>query len=300
MSEEPLVSVVIPTYDRERMLTEAVESALAQTYGRFELLVADDGSTDGTPAQMAGFRDPRIRLLRQIHSGRPSVVRNSALRRARGELIAFLDDDDLWLPDKLEKQVTLLNRVPQADFVYTDIRRLAADGSISDPVLQPWDKWEGKIFDRLLLNSFLFVSTIIVRRAVFATTGLFDETLAAIEDFDLWLRVTFVAQGAFLDDPVVLIRRHPGGISAQRQLLVHENVVRVLERVGERLPLTVAQRLRLRRAVARAHTRLGLFYVNSGRSALSRRHFFRALRLNPLQRTAWKSLAWSSRGEPPR
>lgn len=300
MSEEPLVSVVIPTYNRGELLTEAVESVLAQTYGRFELLVADDGSTDGTPAQMAVFRDPRIRHLRLIHSGRPSVARNQALRDAGGELIAFLDDDDLWLPDKLEKQVTLLSRIPQADFVYTDIRRLSDDGSVSDPVLQPWDKWHGKIFDRLLLNSFLFVSTVIVRRAVLEKTGLFDETLAAIEDFDLWLRVTFVASAAYLDEPLVVIRRHGGGISGRRQLLVHENMLLVLGRARERFPLTLEQRFRLRRAVARAHTRLGLFYVNSGKISSGRRHFLRSLRLNPLQRTAWKSLARSTRGEPPR
>jgi glycosyltransferase involved in cell wall biosynthesis len=272
MTQEPLVSVIYP---------------------RFELVVADDGSTDSTPERLASFRKPSLRHLKLEHTGRPSVSRNRGLTAARGNMVAFLDDDDVWLPDKLGKQVELLNRFPEAGFVYTDIRLLQTDGSVSDPILQPTDKWQGKIFDALLVNGFIYVSTVVLRRGLVQSVGLFDETLEAIEDFDFWLRVTFASSAAFLDEPVVLIRRHPGGISSRRQLLVHENMLLVLERARERLPLSLMQRLSLRRATARAHTRLGLHHLKCGELSVGRRHILRSIGLNPLQRSAWKSLVRS-------
>ncbi len=295
LTDEPLVSVVIPTYNRAELLSEAVASVRAQTYQRFELIVADDGSTDATVEKIAAFRDPRVRHVRLEHNGRPSVARNRALDAARGELVAFVDDDDLWEPHKLEKQVAVFRGAPKTGFCYTDIRRLSEDGKLSGPVLQPFDKWEGKIFDRLLLNSFLFVSAVMIRRRIIDAAGPFDESLPVIEDFDLWLRVTFVADTTFIDEPLTIIRRHPQGISSARELLVHQHMVLVLQRVGKRLPLSVRQRLTLRRALARSHTRLGLYHLEHGNVRRGRQCLVRSLVVNPVQRAAWSSLGRSVR-----
>src|SRR5689334_2783621 len=120
----PLVSVVIPTYNRLAFLREAVDSVLAQTFRDWELIIADDGSTDGTPEAMARLADPRVRVISLEHSGNPGRVRNAAIALARGRYVAFLDSDDWWEREKLSLQVEALRTRPSCLWSYTGIRRV--------------------------------------------------------------------------------------------------------------------------------------------------------------------------------
>ncbi|HUE97232.1 MAG TPA: glycosyltransferase family A protein, partial [Longimicrobiaceae bacterium] len=133
-SSAPRVSVLIPTYDRRSWLAGAVESVLGQTFRDLEVIVCDDGSTDDPSDLLSGY-GARVRHLRFEHTGSPGGTRNRGLEVARGELIAFLDDDDLWDPEKLALQVAVMDANPAAGLVYTDARLLLPDGSESDPVL---------------------------------------------------------------------------------------------------------------------------------------------------------------------
>ncbi|RLB05643.1 MAG: glycosyltransferase family 2 protein, partial [Deltaproteobacteria bacterium] len=185
MTRIPRVSVIIPTYNRRTLLLEAVESVLAQTYSDFELIVVDDGSTDGTEEAIKRYGS-RLIYTYQPHQG-VSAARNKGIEIARGELVAFLDSDDLWLPKKLQIQVTFMDQHPEVQLCYTDeiwIRR----GVRVNPK-KKHAKYSGWIYPHCLPLCIISPSSALVRRGLFAQVGHFDPQLPVCEDYDFWLRV---------------------------------------------------------------------------------------------------------------
>jgi len=182
----PSVSVIIPTYQRAHWVGEAVHSALAQSYEDYEILVIDDGCTDNTREVLGQF-GARITVIRQPHKG-VSAARNAGIRAARGRYIAFLDDDDLWHPDKLEKQVALLDGRPGIALVYADMFVFDERGTRTVTYLTAIPP-PGQAYSFHFLYNWIPTSTVLMRRACFATVGLFDETMIGCEDYDLWLRL---------------------------------------------------------------------------------------------------------------
>ena len=198
----PLVSVVIPTHDRRDFLLEAIESVQGQTYKSHEIIVVDDGSTDGT-GQTIRERAPGVRVIRQPHRG-VSAARNRGIREARGDYIAFLDSDDLWLPRKLEMEMEVFLENPDALVCHTDeiwIRR----GVRVNP-MNKHKKYGGWIYPRCLPLCIISPSAVILKREVFEVVGLFDETLPACEDYDLWLRVTARFPVHYVEKPLIVKR----------------------------------------------------------------------------------------------
>jgi glycosyltransferase involved in cell wall biosynthesis len=198
----PLVSVIIPAFNRGWCLREAVDSVLAQEFTDFELIVVDDGSTDGTAELLEAYR-PKVRLLRQANRG-VSAARNRGIAAARGELIAFLDSDDLWLPKKLSTQVEFFRVHPDALIVQTEecwVRK----GRRVNPGKRH-RKLSGMIFEPSLDLCLVSPSAVMVRRELFDRVGLFDEGLPACEDYDLWLRVGCCMPIHLIDIPLVVKR----------------------------------------------------------------------------------------------
>jgi GT2 family glycosyltransferase len=183
----PLVSVVVPTYQRVALLEEALRSALAQTYERLELLVEDDGSTDGSERMVASLGDPRLSYAWAPNTGYPAPVRNRAIRRAKGALVAFLDSDDVWEPHKLARQVPRLLADPT--LLAVSSRASAIPPSHRRLTLVP-DK-RPTFHEALSAGGGILNSGTVVRREVFDAVGLLDEdrALRAVEDLDLWLRI---------------------------------------------------------------------------------------------------------------
>jgi glycosyltransferase involved in cell wall biosynthesis len=181
-----LVSVVIPTHNRAWCLAEAVDSVLAQEFRDFELIVVDDGSADDTPLLLEGYGDA-IRVLRRGNRG-VSAARNDGIAAARGELIAFLDSDDLWLPGKLARQVAFFASHPEALICQTE-ELWVRNGRRVNPGKRH-RKRGGMIFEPSLDLCLVSPSAVMARRGLFERVGLFDESLPACEDYDLWLRVS--------------------------------------------------------------------------------------------------------------
>ena len=229
----PLVSVVVPTYNRAALVVAAVRSALAQTWTRLEVVVVDDGSTDDTAAALAALADDRVRYVRQDNAG-VSAARNRALAEARGDLVAFLDSDDSWLPWKLEAEVAVLDRHPDAGLVWTDMcavddagrvvserylrrmytayryfgpERFAQGGRLDE--LWPACPAElaatpcpvGDVYPWIVMGNLLHTSTVMLRRSWQERVGWFGEDLlpGAGEDYDFYVRVTRLGPVAFID-----------------------------------------------------------------------------------------------------
>lgn len=190
----PLVSVIIPTYNRASMVTETVDSVLAQSYRKFELIIVDDGSTDGTARALARYGDA-LRLVSQRRRG-VAAARNSGVRSAKGQYLAFLDSDDLWLRRKLETQTEFMANNPQVQICQTEevwIRR----GIRVNPKARH-RKPSGDIFRSSLKLCLVSPSAVMMTRQLFEKTGGFDESFSVCEDYDLWLRIA-------VDHPVPLI-----------------------------------------------------------------------------------------------
>lgn len=232
----PEVSVIIPTYNRMPFLREAVDSVLQQTYRDFELIIVDDGSSDQTAGYLATLGDA-VRVVRQENRG-PSAARNRGIACANGEYLSFLDSDDLWVKEKLAQQVAFMKE-RDAVVSYTDEIWIRKGVRVNPKVKHR--KYSGWIFERCLPLCVVSPSSVLMRRAFFDEVGLFDETLPACEDYDLWLRASLRLPFHYLPRKLIVKRGgHPGQLSAQWGLDVYR--VRALQKLLQRYPLTVEQR----------------------------------------------------------
>ncbi len=203
-SPSPAVSVVIPTFERATTLGRALRSVLAQTRPPDEVVVVDDGSTDGT-GELVGREFPGVRYLLQANRG-VSAARNRGISAAGGEWIAFLDSDDEWRPEKLERQLAAVAAAPGYLLCHTDEIWIRAGRRVNPRAKHA--KAGGWIFERSLALCAISPSAALVHRRLFGEVGLFDEELAACEDYDLWLRVTCRYPVLFVDEPLVV--KHGG------------------------------------------------------------------------------------------
>jgi glycosyltransferase involved in cell wall biosynthesis len=206
----PVVSVIVPTFDRWPMVGEAVRSVLAQRYPLFELIVVDDGSTDGSAAKLSAFGG-RVRVLRQARAG-VSAARNAGARAARGRYFAFLDSDDLWLPDKLAIQTTFMDEQPNVQICQTE-EIWIRNGVRVNPKLKH-RKPAGDIFRRSLDLCLVSPSAVMLTKQLFEAVGGFDENLPVCEDYDLWLRIAVRHPVWLISRPLTIKRGgHPDQLS---------------------------------------------------------------------------------------
>jgi len=198
----PIVSVIIPTCNRRGFVQEAVESVLAQDFTDFELIVVDDGSTDDTAKALAVYGH-QIRVIGQKNRG-VSAARNTGIRCSRSPLIAFLDSDDLWLPQKLSQQVLFFQSHPQALICQTE--EIWIRNGIRVNPKKKHQKQSGMIFERSLELCLVSPSAVMMRRRLLKEVGLFNEDLPACEDYDLWLRVCCRHPVGLIDEPLIVKR----------------------------------------------------------------------------------------------
>jgi glycosyltransferase involved in cell wall biosynthesis len=194
------ISVIIPTYNRAVFLPEAIASVLAQTYNDFELLVVDDGSTDNTADLLAGYGD-RLRYLRQPNRG-PAAARNHGIRAARYDLLAFLDSDDRFVPNKLAIQAEAMQTNPSLLISHTEEIWYRNGVHLNQKNIHR--KAGGNLFERCLALCVVGMSTVMARRQLFEQVGMFDEDLPCCEDYDLWLRVSPTLEFLYVDHPLTI------------------------------------------------------------------------------------------------
>ena len=274
----PAVSVIIPAYNCSAFLPATLDSALAQTYHDLEIIVVDDGSTDDTPARLGPYFS-RITYIRQTNKG-VSAARNAGIRAARGEFLAFLDADDVWVPEKLALQVPLLAD-PAVGIVYSDFSVHYADGTALASYLagRPLAQ-EGWIAENYIQSRFFLPSCMVVRRSAVEECGLFDEDLRASEDFELFARVCLRWQARRVDQPLTRRREEGHNLTADKAKLSRYTIL-ALEKILLREP---DLQPRTKRAVfeelGRHHWWRGYELFQSAEPGAARPHLARAIRYN--------------------
>ena len=281
----PLVSAVIPVYNAERYVTEAIESVLAQTYEAIECIVVDDGSTDRTSEVVCRLGD-RVRYVRGGHRG-VSAARNTGAMIARGQLLAFLDADDVWLPTKTERQVELISARPELGLVYCGLRRVDSGGQPvgTFPVPDPGEVIRNVLLQRGPQPS--IAQTGLIPTAIFAATGGFDEQLAATADADLAWRIAARYEIDGVAEPLACYRSHPAQMHLD--LAAYEHDVELLLRkafASGQLPVDIrglGRQARFNLALALAYA----YRLEQPDAAQALRQVLRALWWSPARTARW-------------
>lgn len=295
---EPVLSVVIPTYDRARWVAEAIESSLAQAGPPVETIVVDDGSTDQTPRVLARF-GASIRVVRQENRGL-AAARNAGIRIATGAFVAFLDSDDRLEPTFAARVIETFGEHPTAGAVFVAERVILEDGTRTDTVSGkrtpgPWFSTEGMIARDTGVGC---GRPAVVRRELLERLGGFDESFRSAVDCEMWIRWSFDVPMVVLPEPLVLRRLHPGHLSGDRAVNAR-HWLRILSRLERDRPeFAAAHRDVLRRAVGKENLRLGrerLARAAEDADALAeaRSALRRAVSSWPRFGRAWLYLAWS-------
>ncbi|GAB4190982.1 MAG: glycosyltransferase [Coleofasciculaceae cyanobacterium] len=209
----PKVSVIIPVYNGEKTILKTIQSVQEQTFSNFEIIVINDGSTDGTLEQVSTVQDSRIKIFSYTNGGL-SVARNRGISHATGEFLTFLDADDLWTPDKLELQLAALQAHPEAGLAYSWTVSMDEKGEKFHPGISV--SYEGNVYRQLLLGNFIASgSNAMLRKQAIESAGEFDPTLKSIEDWDYWLRVVPHWSFVVVPKPQILYRQSSSSMSAK-------------------------------------------------------------------------------------
>jgi glycosyltransferase involved in cell wall biosynthesis len=282
------VSLIIATFNHGRFLAEALDSALAQTLKDVEVIVVDDGSTDETLSVLARYAD-RVRVIRQPNRGL-AAARNTGLAAARGTYVSFLDADDVVMPTKLAEQAAVLEATPTLGWTYCDvlIETVATGNEMRASERFGYDArmLDGWLFPELIHGNFIPAIAPLVRRTVLAAVGAFDDRLTALEDWDLWLRLSLIAEARYSPAVLVRYRVHPGGMSEDRSRM-DRNRFRVLDKLCRVRPAAVEGLGAVgRRIIADTHNWLGKEAYARGDWAEARRRFAASIVTVPWQRQA--------------
>jgi len=230
----PIVSVNIPVYNDEKYIGETLLSALNQTYRDLEIVVVDDGSTDRTAEIIKSFSDSRIKYYYQTNQG-IGATRNKAIEHSSGKYIAFLDHDDLWMPNKLEKQLALFKANPKLGMVFCDTIFFNSEGDLYS-IYAKRKPPRGMAFRELLRNYCLSCETVVVKRSVLDEVGYFPSDMMMVEEYDLFLRIASRYSLDYVNEPLAKYRIHEHNYSWGKENEAINEEKRVLERLNEFIP----------------------------------------------------------------
>ncbi len=274
MIKVPLVSVIIPTYNSAHYIVEALESVFEQTFQDFEIIVIDDGSIDGTGEVLKKYGE-RIRFLFQDNGG-PASARNRGIRIARGEYIAFLDADDIWLPTKLEKQVGLFHQSEHLGMVTTGVCSFDEKGVFGFSTNKRKILMEGDIARNIFLRSNVGTPTVMVRKEIFDNIGSFEENIRQAEDDNMWIRIAAHYEVALIDEVLIKVRNHPHRMTLNKSELlesVQMNIQLLKTKYGETVKKKIEKAIPIK--ISQVQFSIGYGHYESGNYREARKAFFK-------------------------
>lgn len=237
----PSVSVIIPVYNGEKYIEEALDSVLAQTFPDYEIIVVNDGSTDGTQQKIESYRG-RLTYLWQEHTGSAGAARNFGLRVAKAPLIAFLDADDIWLPAKLQRQVEFASAHPEYGIITTDVEWFSEEGVTNSSLRKLYPIANGQVMEQILFHNWVSTSAAMVRRECFDKLGVFDEEPGDFrEDWMMWMRIASRYQVYFIDELLARHRQYSGSYSHRDLSYAFRNSCDSYRKLEEAIPQLAAR-----------------------------------------------------------
>lgn len=272
MYPNEMVSVIIPTYNRAHLIKQSVESVLKQSYQNFEIIIVDDGSKDNTEEIIKQINDSRIRYIKHTVNKGASAARNTGIREAKGKYIAFQDSDDLWLPEKLEKQIERIekteNHIGAVFGGYWIInqngeKRYFPEQSIND----------GNIFYTLLQGNVVGMPVVMIKKECFEKSGYFNETLPALEDWELLLRISKDFEFLYINEPLVVVHETENSISMNMK-----NTVFAWRYIFELYFDTISEN---KATLALHYYTLGKYLIRSGDFSEGKKLIFKAFSIFP-------------------
>lgn len=271
-----LVSVIIPTYNRAELVGRAIQSVLDQTYQDFEIIVVDDASIDNTENIVKGIIDERIRYIRHERNKGAAITRNTGIKAAQGKYIAFQDSDDEWLPDKLEKQVSVFEKAgSKIDFVYCDMLMVEPDGR--KRYHHSPDLRVGRVIDENRLDYQALgigTPTVLVRRECFDKVGGFDELFPRLQDADCFIRLAKHFVSYHLTESLVLYNKSEVSISSDCRAY-STAITLLLEKYFDDVKHN-------KKFLARQYRRIGSVLISCGDSREGRRYLIKGAKACPL------------------
>lgn len=278
------VSVIIPTYNRENLIKKALDSVEAQTYPDYEVVVIDDGSTDHTREVVESYGE-KVHYFYQENQG-IAGARNAGIKRSSGEYIAFLDSDDYWLPEKLERQMALFGEHPEYGMVASCCASVRLDGRFRGKNRPGKSGW---ILRDLFNKNFIRTSSAVIKKVCLEKVGLFDEALSECEEYDLWLRIAAQYPIGFINESLAVYVDNPEGVSTD-SLAGRLLRLQVLEK--NYLKKKIPEKMYHRRIADTCHY-IGRHYLKKGDKPEGRYYLERAQRLAPFYVKNYFYLGWS-------
>ncbi len=273
-SNNPEVSVIIPTYNRAHLIKRAIQSVLNQTYQNFEIIVVDDGSVDNTEEVVKNFNNQKIRYIRYNENKGVAAARNTGIKATRGDYIAFQDSDDEWFPNKLERQMEVFKNVsPEVGVVYTGTWRIRNNERIYLPLFTGKQR-EGNICKELKENFVMPAPAAIVKKECFNRVGMFEERLPRLVDWELWLRISKYYEFKYISEPLVTQYYTPNSISTDLNAYIEAHKL-ILEKHFEEFKKN-------KKLLAKHLLAIGTRLCLVGKTPQGRRYFLESFKTFPL------------------
>jgi glycosyltransferase involved in cell wall biosynthesis len=271
----PTVSVIIPTYNRAHLVNRSVQSVLNQTYTDFEIIVVDDASTDNTGEEVKELQqqDNRIRYIKLEENVGGSAARNTGIKASRGKYIAFQDSDDEWFPEKLKKQMDVFETASyKIGVVYTGFWRVENDERIYIPFHWVRQK-EGDIHTEIFQGNYITTQAALVRKECFEKSGMFDESLPRLQDWELWLRISKYYHFRCVDEPLLVAFHLPGGITANQNALI-----RAVDLISEKHSEDIKKNKKI---LSKFYFHLGVLLSSCNEIRKGRNYLIKAIKADP-------------------
>ena len=284
----PKVSVIIPTYQHADFVGEAINSVLAQAYTDYEIILVDDGSTDGTK-QIAAAYGNQIRYIYQDNRGL-SAARNTGIQASKGQYVSFLDADDVWLPNKLKLEVEFLDTHPSVKLVYSNYSYFGSRRGPKRTGFEGIPLSSGYGLKELFLNNPILPSAVLVRKSCFEKVGLFDESLVQCEDLDMWLRIAASFEIDYIDIPLAKYRLHDRNMHLETEGNIRGFIAMRRKCIeSNKLLLNKIDLKTMREYLRRDYLNAGGWYLSNGMPQKARELFREYLRLYPCDPLAYMS-----------
>jgi glycosyltransferase involved in cell wall biosynthesis len=291
MDDSPLVSVIIPVYNGERYVKDAIESVLGQTYKNIQIIAVNNDSPDGSLHRLNEYKD-KIEIITEYKRG-VAHARNAGIERSQGEYLAFLDQDDFWKSHKIEQQIAIIKSNPNTVLVHTGIEHYDdATGCVVGPVdvsAHP-EEYEGNCFRKLLLKNAIYNSSVLVKRNVVIAAGAMNTAMAGntCQDYDLWLRISQKGSFSFIRGKLTRFRLHSNqGSVDRRQLLSDEGLL--IE--NELIKAGLLRDVEMRKRMADLYDELAIAHLDAGLSDRAKIFFWKAAGWKASARTVGGYLA---------